>query len=328
MEDSIAEQLVRAAPDVAIGGGLAHFLPEGGGGTRGDARNLLAEAERAGIAVLRTWESPLPTSKKILALLSPSHTPHELDRRETPDLAELVAAAIDRLESTKKPWFLLVEEGHIDLSGHDHDAAGLAANTLRLDRCVAEIRRRVDPARTLVVLTADHATSSPSILEFARPESLAVATMSVEAMEERIFSGGAWVGTPRGLEAQAVETLDPGTRHTGLRPDDLDALLTAPTKSDRSAALGTIVSRRFGIAFLPLEDRERSTKVHGHTAELVAVRAWGPRAAEVRGLRDHAALGRWLRDVLGVTRRDAPGLSDSPARGRLPASIDTARAPS
>jgi hypothetical protein len=76
------------------------------------------------------------------------------------------------------------------------------------------------------------------------------------------------------------------------------------TPGDRAAALGTIVSRRFGIAFIPVEDHVRSTEVNGHTAELVAVRAWGPRASEVSALRDHAQLGLWLRDVLGV--RSAP----------------------
>ncbi len=299
-EDSIAAQLVRAAPDVAIGGGLVHFLPRGKGGARADKRDLVAAAEKAGIAVLRKWETPLPTRKPVLALLAQSHLPHELDRRGEPDLAELVTAAIAKLDATDKPWFLLVEEGEIDIAAHAHDAAGVAANTLRLDRCIAAIRRVVDPAKTLVVLTADHATSGPSILEFAHPESLEIATASIERMDARIFGSGPWVGTPRGLEHHAVEVLDEGSAHTGLSGGDLDALLTMRTPGDRAAALGTILSRRFGIAFIPLEDHVRSTAVHGHTAELVAVRAWGPRAEEVRGLRDHAALGRWLRDVLGA----------------------------
>jgi alkaline phosphatase len=38
--------------------------------------------------------------------------------------------------------------------------------------------------------------------------------------------------------------------------------------------------------------------VSGDTGDPVPVRAWGVRASEVHGIRDHAALGRWLADVL------------------------------
>lgn len=331
-EDSIAAQLVLAMPDVVIGGGLQHFLPQGQGGTRSDSRDLTREPSARGFEVLRSWRTPLPAEKPVLVLLSASHFPHELDRRGEPDLADLCVAAIRRLEVRGKPWFLLVEEGQIDRAAHDHDAAGIAANGKRLDRALAAILGNVDLKKTLVVVLGDHATSSPSILEGAHPESLEIATASVEAMAARIFADGPWTGTPRGLETHAVPILDEGCRHTGLYAEDLDDLLSMKTAHDRTTALGGILSRRFGIAFLPLEDHVRSTGVHGHTGELVPVRAFGPRASEVSGVHDHAALGRWLRDVLGVSSASAPALGEppgvrGPATAPGPAAIDSTISP-
>jgi len=311
-ESRIAEQLVENMPVVAIGGGRRYFLPRARDGRRGDARDLLAEAEADGIAVLREFEVPLPTDRPVLALLGTSHLPHELDRGEAPDLAELVLAALDRLEAEGRPWFLLVEESRIDSAAHDHDGAGLARNVIRLDRAVRAVLDRVDPERTLVVVTADHSTASPTLNENARPESLDVVSMSVEAMERRIFDGKPWSGTPRSLEAHALPVLDEGARHTGLEAADLDRLLTAVNYYERRTALGKTMSRRFGISFLSYRDHKESEEVHGHTVDPVPIRAWGVRSEEVRGVHDHAEIGRWLRDVMDVLPQ-APALIDTPA---------------
>jgi alkaline phosphatase len=56
--------------------------------------------------------------------------------------------------------------------------------------------------------------------------------------------------------------------------------------------------------------------VHGHTGDPVPVRAWGVRAEEVAGVRNHAEFGRWLRDVMELSR-------DAPAAGNGTTPIDT-----
>ena len=53
----------------------------------------------------------------------------------------------------------------------------------------------------------------------------------------------------------------------------MDRLLTAANRYDRRAALGTAVSRRFGIVFMDWEDHITSTDVNGHTGEPVPIRA-------------------------------------------------------
>jgi alkaline phosphatase len=304
-EDAIAVQLVEWLPDVAIGGGARHFQGAPGGRRR-DRRDLLAEAQRDGAAVLRAMEDPLPSDRPVLALLAPSHLPHELDRgADDPALADLAAAAVRRLRAAGRPYFLLVEGARIDHSGHDHDGAGLVRDTIGFDRAVRAVLGAVDPARTLVIVAADHETANPTLLEGAHPESLDVVTRSVEAMEESIFGGEAWPGGPESLEERALEVVDEGARHTGLAASDLDRLLRARDGYERRTALGNALSRRFGIAFLDYGDHLASGATHGHTGDLVPVHAWGVRAGEVRGVRTHAELGAWLVDVLELDRTAA-----------------------
>jgi alkaline phosphatase len=324
-EEEVAEQLLANMPDVAIGGGRDNFAGKGAGGMRADGRNLMEEAREAGIAVVEEWATPLPTDRPVLALLASSHLPHELDREpDQPDLPELVLAALDRLEAETRPYFLLVEAGRIDQACHDHDGPGVAANVLRLDRAVRAVLERVDPARTLVVVTADHTTDSPTWHETAHPESLDIVSMSVELMERKIFGGHAWKGTPRALEEKALPVLDAGAHQTGLTAEDLDRLVTGKNHYDRATALGKAISRRFGISFLSYRDHLSSSEVHGHTGDPVPLRAWGVRSAEVAGIRDHAEFGRWLRGVMELPEAtdESGGSRSAAADGTTP--IDTA----
>jgi alkaline phosphatase len=312
LEDSVAVYLAPARPTVVLGGGRRHFLPEAEDGARTDERNLLREAEDAGFVVLDRFEDPLPANRPVLGLFSSSHLPHELDREDgEPELSALAIAAIRRLQGEGKPWFLLIEEGRIDSACHDHDGPGVAWNAVRLDRALASVLEEVDLSRTLVLVGADHATTSPTFLETAHSESLDVVTASVEEMERRIFEGEPWAGTPRALEERALPVLDAAVRHTGLEPQDLDRMLVAKNQYERRAAIGKAISRRFGISFISFRDHLSSSQVHGHTQEPVPLRAWGVRAQEAQGVRDHAQLGRWIADVLQLPKGEPARSADT-----------------
>jgi alkaline phosphatase len=124
-------------------------------------------------------------------------------------------------------------------------------------------------------------------------------------MEREIFEGKDWNGTPNGLEEKALPIVDRGAELTQLTSDDLDRLVSAKGSYDRAAALGLAESRKFGIAFIPFDALLASEEVHGHTGDLVPIRAWGPRASDVIGVRDHASVGRWLREITRLS--PAPG---------------------
>jgi alkaline phosphatase len=312
-EAAVAEQLVANFPTIVAGGGRLEFLPASAGGRRKDGRDLLAELEAKGVEVLARADQPLPAGRKVFLLLADSHMDHEIDRKEQPDLAELVVLALRRLRGEPPGWFLLVEEGLIDHAAHSQDAPTLARDVVRLDRAVAAALKEADLGTTTLIVTGDHATGNPNLHERARPESLDVVSMSVERMSRRIFEGKAWRGTPAALEAKSLPVLAEGARHTGLRPVDLDRLLTAKDEYERRVALGIAISRRFGISFLAWEDRIDSPATDGHTGDLVPAFAWGARAAEIVAVRDHAALGRWIAALLGLPETAPPRAADSAA---------------
>ena len=308
-EDERALELLAGKPRVMLGGGRRHFLPQASEGLRQDERDLLAEAARRGWSVVDTLPDSVDVGGPLLGLFTESRYPHELDRANEPTLEEMTLAALRHLNASGEPWFLLVEEGCLDAAARDHDAAGLAADARRLDRAVAAILERVDRSQTLVVVVGGLARAAPAVLAGAHPESLSVVSSSVERLEWRIFGTG-FQGTPEELERIALPALDQEARHTGLSSQDLDHLLTSSRRSDRKSVLGTILSRRFGIAFLAPEDQARDGAEEGLLAELVPIRAWGPRAPELTGIRTHAQLGRWLREVLELPVADselAPG---------------------
>ncbi|GIW41156.1 MAG: alkaline phosphatase [Candidatus Binatia bacterium] len=168
-ELDIAAQLAdHFAPDVVLGGGRALFLPSTTAapedpelrGAREDGRDLAAELVRRGYRFVRDRDelrelevSPPP---KILGLFAPSHLEPELTRKRSPSLVEMAEVALEALERSGKPYFLLVEGGQIDFALHANHPEAAVAEILAFDRAVGRALELVDLEDTLVVVTADH----------------------------------------------------------------------------------------------------------------------------------------------------------------------------
>ena len=164
----IASQLVDAPEDlrmdVALGGGLAHFIPTVIGGARRDARDLVAAWKAHDGAVFVQDAAALEAAAKgqgqILGLFAPDHMLRETARAaqapQVPTLAQMTAAAITRLSRDPQGYVLLVEGAHIDKAHH----AGLVAEALNeaieLSKAVETAREMTDAADTLIIVTADH----------------------------------------------------------------------------------------------------------------------------------------------------------------------------
>jgi alkaline phosphatase len=160
--------------EVALGGGRRFFLPEetadpedpGASGEREDERDLTRE-----------WLARRPRSAYVwnagqLAAIDPAATDHllglfafdnmsfeferERNRPGEPSLSEMTARAIDVLARNPKGFFLMVEGGKIDHAHHDGNAYRALTDTIELARAVRTALERVDPADTLVLVTADH----------------------------------------------------------------------------------------------------------------------------------------------------------------------------
>lgn len=297
-EAGFVPQLLAQAPDLAIGGGSALFLPESAGGERADGRDLLAAARAAGYTVwTRAGEIAEPYPPRLLGLFAPDHFPYELDRGRLPEaerppsLAALTRLALDVLGREGGSFFLLVEGGKIDHAAHGFDPAGVAAETRAFDRAVEEAlafqRRRPD---TLLLLTADHATGGLSINDDADWAALARQTASV-----------AWLtrALRRGAGAEVVK----GATGFDLTAEEVAAVRAEEDVYEAERALGTALSRRHRVTFMPNVNLE-DTK--GHTGEDVPLYAGGPGAERFAGVLDNAEIPRRLAALLGWSWTPGP----------------------
>ena len=164
-EDDIAEQLVPGGAgynarlgsglDVVFGGGREQFLPW----TRPDGRNLLAELRAQGYAYVEDAAGldALGAGSRVVGLFNWSHMSYELDRgSHEPGIVDMTAKAIEVLEATGRPYFLMVESGRIDHAHHAGNAFGAYVETRELDRAIGAAIEAVDLDRTLIMATADH----------------------------------------------------------------------------------------------------------------------------------------------------------------------------
>ncbi len=171
----IASQFVAAAkagrgPQVALGGGARHFLPDeeevlpGLRGRRRDGRNLVAEWQAAHPqgAFVRTSRQleAVRGAPAVLGLFEPGHMQYEHDRDRgpdgEPDLATLTRFAIDALDDRPEGYVLMVEGGRIDHANHEGNAYRALDETTSLSRAVQAAIDATSAEDTLILVTADH----------------------------------------------------------------------------------------------------------------------------------------------------------------------------
>jgi alkaline phosphatase len=154
MEDEIARQeLIGSRFEVLLGGGSRHF------------ETLLDTAAMLGYTVVRTAaeleQVDTRRSERLLGVFSRSHMSYEIDRGATdePSLAQMTAAALERLGRDPDGFFLMVEGGRIDHACHDNDPGTLLHGLLAFDEAVGVALSYAERHRgTLLLVTADHET--------------------------------------------------------------------------------------------------------------------------------------------------------------------------
>jgi len=170
-EDLIAEQPIGSGLEVALGGGLRHFLAQneadisGVKSSRKDDRNLLKEASSLGYAVIinRSGFDRVngSSTEGLLGLFDESHMLYERQRinqsEPEPSLAEMTEKAIEILSQDPEGFFLMVEGGRIDHAGHERSYDNITADTLAFDEAVkVALDYANQSGETLVIVTADH----------------------------------------------------------------------------------------------------------------------------------------------------------------------------
>ncbi len=296
-EGEIPDQLLAHRPDVVLAGGTAHFLPEKDGGKRKDQRDLLAQAEADGWTVWRS-ASDIAQAKEsggtppLLALMDSSHLHFTLDLRnepalEQPNLAEMTRIALATLRKEGKPFFLLVEGGRIDHASHSFDAAGTATEVQAFDEAVRVVLNDVvQHPKTLVVLTADHATGGLAINDDVDWDALKNQKASVARMTQKIRAGE--------LDAEGIQRL------TGwpVTEKEIESVRSIDNKYSAERRLGTILSEYHGVTWIRESDVDRKETV-GHTGEDVPLFAQGPGSERFQGMLDNTEIPKRIVEVVG-----------------------------
>jgi len=271
------EQLIRAAPDVALGGGWSTWLAAGtdldGDGESDSRRHTLpgagagetAPIERAresGYSVvfdatgLRETEA---RSGKLLGLFAAHHLAYEKDRfpggeaersaADEPRLAEMTRVALERLANAgEQGFFLMVEGARIDMAGHEGDAKAQVWETVAFDEAVGVARRFAErDGRTLLIVTADHETGGLFLPGWRRSDGTIGFPRGREILAKRDERGMPVPG--RRDPAPPALLLGCVREHTlGLPPDDPKAGLGEHTAIDVPLAhLGPGAERLHGV---------------------------------------------------------------------------------
>ncbi len=162
--------------DVMLGGGRNNFVAAtspGPGQTlpptnRLDARVLpiIWRHKTEGRVYLTTARAldalDLARTRQLLGLFAPEHLSFALDRAAAtsaePSLPQMteVALRLLQLENAPQGFVLLVEGGRIDHAHHLNNAHRALVETIELSKAVVRALELSDPAKTLVVVTADH----------------------------------------------------------------------------------------------------------------------------------------------------------------------------
>lgn len=187
----IAKQFTESEVDVAIGGGLDHFI------SRPDSLDLTATLIGKGYDVYLNWETVLKTdSEKFVGILPL----YDLHRREKNNgtasaaegqevcLAAQLAALNEEAEAThlsepevylekatvkaldilsrnnKEGFFLMIESAIIDGYGHNNDSDGMIVEMKEFNRTLQNMIDYVNNhPETLLVVTADHETGGTGV---------------------------------------------------------------------------------------------------------------------------------------------------------------------
>lgn len=268
--EDIALQVSRCGAQVMMGFGKEAFLPEKAGGTRKDGRDLVAEMRGQGYQVVFTREELMASEgKRLVGLFGDS---------DGPSLADMVRAALVRLERSPRGFLLVAEGAAIDWRAHGNDPAGVALETRGLSEAVAgALTYAARQGRTLVVVTADHETGGLEIAEPSRLGALRGVRMGGWEIADRLDQDRTNIAE---VMAECVGIAD-------LTPAEVAEIKGA---ENATAAIAAVLSRRVGVAW-------RTT---GHTATPVKVYAFGPGAERFTGEMDNTDIPKRIARLLGL----------------------------
>jgi alkaline phosphatase len=162
----IGVELTQSGFDYFGGGGFLQTT-----GPKKDKKSLIEIAKEAGYSFISNKEDflKLKSGSKILAinpvLQDESSMEYEIDRnKDTISLSDFTKKGIEILDNPRG-FFMMVEGGKIDWSGHANDAASTINDVIAFNSAVKEAIAFAGkhPKDTLIVVTGDHETGGMTI---------------------------------------------------------------------------------------------------------------------------------------------------------------------
>jgi len=183
-EPQIAVDLLKSQTDILLSGGASYFVSKNSEKInvdhfsvkprRKDGRDLIKEAKQIGYSAGFNKEKVDQfqfnnENKKLLGLFADKDMPDGIwytqnkkrKDRQTPSLLEMSRKAIELLSKKEKGFFLMIEGGQIDWTGHQNDTGGTLHEMISLNETVnwvhEWVRKHPD---TVLIVTSDHETGN------------------------------------------------------------------------------------------------------------------------------------------------------------------------
>ena len=294
-ENAIATQYLDSGIDVFIGGGERHFVGSEAEAKfveteREDGENLIPEFKEKGYQVAYNQdELQQADGDKLLALLSDSHVPYNLDREEDfPSLQEQLEKAIEILEKNDEGFVIMIEGGRIDHAGHANDIHSVVQELIEFDEAFeAAVQYAEESGNTSVIATADHETGGLTI----GSEDVYDAYLDVI---EPIAASSEIIGNELDEAKFATEIKKIIKTHTGI--NDLSRDEVSQLKGGQSSegkgegAFNDVIFQRSMIGWTG----------HGHTGVDVGVYGYGSAAELLIGFNDNTDFAKAGATALGL----------------------------
>lgn len=154
--EEIAIQFSESEVDYFIGGGKKYFTE------REDSRNLIKEMNA--VDVVKSFRAFKKSDAERLGLFTYNDEPPSINEGRDPLLAEYLTVTLDKLDSRKEPFFLMVEGSQIDWGGHANDIDFITSEFIEFNNAIdVALNYAKNNSNTLVIVTADHETGGLAI---------------------------------------------------------------------------------------------------------------------------------------------------------------------
>jgi len=319
-EQLLADQFLKLAPDVALGGGLQYFVPAAASkdSKRTDERNVVSEAQQAGYTYVSNAHQLLSTNtdntQRLLGLFSPSHMAYEIDRRneptskEQPSLAQMTNTALQVLQKNPKGFFLVVEGGRIDHACHGHDLKAAIYDVIAFNDAIeVGLEFQKTHPDVLIIVTADHDTGG---LALGRGAEYALDLMalkhirtSIELLNKNVAKTG-YKNLDEFLKSSGFDLTEQEKQFLMKHP-----LETKPESSDGLRSHGTVdryVGSWLGYALSEIVSSRSKVgwTTFAHTASPVITYAIGPGEKLFAGTYDNTDIARKLFESLHLRQKE------------------------